>query len=280
MKITRLVYSKSPQTIRRFGKMLHVLQYLRYCKHYESPIIFIAGLPKSGTTWLSKMFNDLPGMRSTSPSYITQENHDLREDTFKEFSHELVALRLHLYWTPENGKILKYNHQKYVVMYRDLRDCAVSWYHYVTKVDQNHFLHDEVVKLNIEEGITFYIEHFLAREVQWIRDWRANRDHVLSTELRYEDLRKNTEDEFRRLCRFFGVGVEEKTLNLIVHKNSFSNAAQRAPGSENTASHQRKGIVGDWQNVFTSEHVTAFKEIAGTLLVDLGYESSLNWDPS
>jgi len=40
---------------------------------------------------------------------------------------------------------------------------------------------------------------------------------------------------------------------------------------------KRKGIVGDWRNLFTQKHKDYFKEMAGQLLIDLGYEHDLNW---
>jgi hypothetical protein len=39
----------------------------------------------------------------------------------------------------------------------------------------------------------------------------------------------------------------------------------------------RKGIIGDWRNYFTSEHKQAFKNVAGQLLIDLGYEPNFDW---
>lgn len=39
----------------------------------------------------------------------------------------------------------------------------------------------------------------------------------------------------------------------------------------------RKGVMGDWRNYFTPEHKRAFKEVAGQLLIELGYEKDLDW---
>ena len=39
----------------------------------------------------------------------------------------------------------------------------------------------------------------------------------------------------------------------------------------------RKGSIGSWKQYFTQEHKQAFKEVAGQLLIDLGYEKDLNW---
>jgi hypothetical protein len=39
----------------------------------------------------------------------------------------------------------------------------------------------------------------------------------------------------------------------------------------------RRGTPGDWRSYFSKEHVMSFKELAGPLLIDLGYEKDLNW---
>lgn len=121
------------------------------------------------------MFACVPGYRVAVPWYITQVNHDLNKHTFREFNHRLVVIHLHLPWSEQNGRILQQENQRYVVLYRDLRDTVVSWYHYVTKVNSSHFLHSRLKKLTLEEGIDYYIEHYLAHEVEWIRNWRRYR---------------------------------------------------------------------------------------------------------
>jgi hypothetical protein len=39
----------------------------------------------------------------------------------------------------------------------------------------------------------------------------------------------------------------------------------------------RKGTIGDWRNHFEPEHKTAFRELAGQALIELGYEKDMDW---
>ena len=39
----------------------------------------------------------------------------------------------------------------------------------------------------------------------------------------------------------------------------------------------RKGQIGGWREEFSPEHVRAAREVAGTLLVELGYEADPEW---
>jgi len=51
----------------------------------------------------------------------------------------------------------------------------------------------------------------------------------------------------------------------------------RSRGQEDPTSFFRKGVAGEWRNVFTEEDGKIFEEEAGELLVRLGYEK--DWQP-
>ncbi|HYZ05733.1 MAG TPA: sulfotransferase domain-containing protein, partial [Rubrobacter sp.] len=51
----------------------------------------------------------------------------------------------------------------------------------------------------------------------------------------------------------------------------------RTQGEEASSSFYRKGIAGDWKNHFTEKDRRVFKEEAGELLIQLGYEEDLDW---
>lgn len=93
------------------------------------------------------------------------------------------------------------------------------------------------------------------------------------TEVRYEGLLEQPEEETRRLLEFLGAEADEKTVNGCVQKTSFEKLSRgRKPGEEDSTSFFRKGIAGDWKNVFTDRDREIFNEEAGDLLVKLGYE--------
>lgn len=97
------------------------------------------------------------------------------------------------------------------------------------------------------------------------------------TEVRYEDLLQSLEKEVSHLLGFLGVDVSEEVVRKCVHKSGFERGAGRERGREDSSSRFRKGIAGDWRNVFTAEDRRIFKESAGDLLVKLGYEKDDDW---
>jgi hypothetical protein len=103
--------------------------------------------------------------------------------------------------------------------------------------------------------------------------------------VRYEDLSVDPTAELRRVLQYLEIDVAEGLLRAIVARNRFERLsvgrriwrAAREPGQQSADSHFRKGIVGDWKNHFQPIHHQKFKEVAGELLMSLGYETDLDW---
>ena len=55
-------------------------------------------------------------------------------------------------------------------------------------------------------------------------------------------------------------------------------AGGRKKGQENTQSHYRKGVHGDWRNHFNEAHLAYFRANYNDLVVKLGYEAHLDWE--
>jgi uncharacterized coiled-coil protein SlyX len=97
------------------------------------------------------------------------------------------------------------------------------------------------------------------------------------TEVRYEDLLERPVGEARRLLEFLGADSSEEKTRKCVERAGFERKTNRKRGQENPSSHFRKGVAGDWKTVFTEEDKRVFKQIAGNLLIELGYEKDNNW---
>lgn len=83
--------------------------------------------------------------------------------------------------------------------------------------------------------------------------------------------------EFERIFDFLEWKVPVSTLREVVAEHDFRSRTGRAPGEENTFSHRRKGQPGDWRNHFDTDTGRAFEESFPRLLIDLGYEQSIDW---
>lgn len=252
---------------------------------YPHPLLFVAGLPKSGTTWMERMLSSYPGYREMMiPEAIEYEvehrgshDFDLPGNLFDRLEETLAVLKLHVHGSSHNARVLREAEVPYLIMYRDLRDVAVSHVFYVQRTPW-HPEHPDYKGLSIEEGLHHFGETLLPDFVEWIRSWRANRDPENSLVVRYEDLLADTTATFRNVARLFDLPDDPDTIQHIVDEHRFETlSGGRSRGEDEDNSFFRKGVSGDWRNHFTPDLKRLYKEEAGHALIDFGYETDLDW---
>lgn len=98
------------------------------------------------------------------------------------------------------------------------------------------------------------------------------------TEVRYEDLLERPNEEVGRLLGFLGVDTQGALVESCVRSASFEKLSKgRERGQEDPTSFYRKGVAGDWKNLFNERDKQVYKEEAGGLLIRLGYEKDGDW---
>jgi hypothetical protein len=123
------------------------------------------------------------------------------------------------------------------------------------------------------------------RLIRIATDWRAEVGKATEdgpallggnyTEVRYEDLLEKPVEETRRLIEFLGAtDSSEEVARRCTERAGFERHTSRERGQEDSLSRYRKGVAGDWRNVFTEDDRRTFMDVAGNLLVKLGYEES------
>jgi hypothetical protein len=176
---------------------------------------------------------------------------------------------------------------------RDGRDQAVSHNHHrwnkVPSVEEGGRLTlEEQVKRDryrkdpeefLASGESIFSEEYLRiAATGWSNQVGAAHREGLSTlgdrytEVYYENLLERPEEEMTRLFRFLGARANERVVHLCVESNRFEKVARRQAGNEDSTSFLRKGVAGDWRNVFTERDKAVYKEIAGDLLWEMNYE--------
>lgn len=259
--------------------------YEQFGDRYPQTTLFVAGLPKSGTTWLEKMLGSYDGFHELMiPEVARHEmqtggshDYDLPEDLFTRFDDALVLTKMHVHGSLHNTRLLKQSNMRYVVLYRDLRDVAVSSYFYVrnTPWHPEHGLYKDV---DIHAGLREFSKKTLPAYADWVRSWHENRDPDNSVIVRYEDLLEDDAGVLRRIAKLFELDDSDETIERITAANSFgAMSGGRSKGESNQSAFARKGVAGDWVNHFDDELKELYKEIIGSFLIDFGYEQSLDW---
>lgn len=262
-----------------------ILSKLNYY-NYKHRILFIAGLPKSGTTWVENFIFNIPGYcprnLSGDPDVIIRQN--LPVDAFEKVpSYGYSYFKTHVNPTEENFKVLrKASIAKVVVMYRDPRDVSVSRYFHLLKKpkkpgDPNYFDYRNV---NKDKGLSFSIDIDIAHHIPWIKGWlyRVESDPENHFVIRYEDLLARPLLIFKKMLDFYSICLSRDEVERIFletqkmkKKKFLSNVLV---GKKSTF---RKGTVGDWRNHWNDVHKKKFKDSAGDFLIELGYENDLDW---
>lgn len=151
---------------------------------------------------------------------------------------------------------------KFLVIYRDGRDVVVS----------SRFFTENHLKRNswsLQSSIMKWRAEIEAQQ-------RYGAQYALFT-CAYENLLEDSAEVARRLFEFLDLPTEEKLLQNILRRTSFKSLTGREAGSEARDRFIRKGVSGDWRNHFSVEDKNVFKELAGDMLLKLGYEKDHNW---
>lgn len=249
---------------------------------YPHPILFIAGLPKSGTTWLEKMVAGYPGfgevMIPEAASYELahggSHDYDLPAEVFSRLDDALVVMKMHVHGSAHNVQLLGRHEIPYVVLYRDLRDVAISYYFYVRRTPW-HPDFRRFEGIDLRDGLLRFAEHPLPAYVAWIESWRANAAPEGSLTLRYEDLLADTPGGLARVARCLGLDDAPETIDRIARAHSFAAmSGGRDQGEEKQDSFVRKGIAGEWRERFPADVLDHYQSIIGDFMAELGYAGS------
>ncbi len=122
-------------------------------------------------------------------------------------------------------------------------------------------------------------QSFGANWADHVRGWLSpdtdsDRVRVVTYESLLEDPTGVLADAVRWAC---GKEPDEWVVRMTVEKNSMRRLTGRRPGEEDRGEFIRKGVAGDWKNHFSAEAATIFDQLAGDVLVQLGYEQDRGW---
>lgn len=267
--------------------------------------------PKSGGTWVYKMMSyylnipvlplliskngiPRPGMIEDT-EMARKEGCDGKNPFHSQNKFEYIsqshALPQNLYFSPE--------HCTYYLI-RDGRDVVISYYFYETSYCKK--TEQKTSNIKILRGLlSFYIGYIFSKRRLYSRpidltsednglfdayvairakEWKQHIELWLKQgkhHFMYEDLLDNTHHVLRKILDTIGAEIDEALLNKTVELMSFNNCKKLENSFKKAGRFYRKGIHGDWRNHFSEKQKNIFKEIAGSTLIDLGYEKGLDW---
>jgi hypothetical protein len=254
------------------------------------PVLFANSFPKSGTHLLTQVLQGFPSIGpavdSGLPAVVTYIGETGRERSSLEILGNLQRLLPgdiaygHLHARPEVVEQLCQDGTAAYFILRDPRDVVVSHVHYVTEIEPDHIHHAYYTQV---------LEDFDQR-------LRTSILGLPDSEIPFPDVCQRFEpyiswlDQPEVLCLRFEDFIQDREAALggiydHAVRRGFPSALERGRAIQVLAASIdpqrsptfRSGKVGGWRNQFSPENKALFKEIAGDLLVRLGYEEEDQW---
>lgn len=279
---------KIRRTLRPAGKTAQAILRWRRLSFHEAPPIFGNSKPKSGSHLLLQILNGFTRImpyRYVDADPIRTIEKEGRRRTKEEILDELKRLPTgvigwgYLEATKENASFLTEVGRVNYFIYRDPRDMLVSQVFFATDMHEEHGMH------------AYYnsLPDFGARLNVAITGIDRDGLKMVSVKQRYEGVFKWLEQKNVMCIRFEDlINNRDAILNAMldeVEKTGYKIPTPRekalsilAEAIQPKKSHTfRSGKTGGWKEHFTGEHKKLFKDVAGDLLVRLGYERDNNW---
>lgn len=241
---------------------------------FRSADLLVVSHTKSGRTWLRVLLSHLWHLEHGVPA-----NELVRGDNF----HKLVAAIPAVHFArdtrfpPETGAIRPRAEQKLLVLVRDPRDVAVSfWLHVRHRASPAELARKGIpLEARTLELFPFATDRRLGvpRVIGFYnRWWQDLASHPRSAWVRYEDLRADTAAELERITEFLGARQPPERIAAAVAFASFESlkekerqgffasgrlgppeAAPAAAADDPSRYKVREGSVGGWRRHFTPE---------------------------
>lgn len=253
----------------------------------RAPRVFGNAMPKSGSHLLTQVLHGLtelgpfvdPGF---PPVNRDEANQPLPEERIFQGIYRMLPGDIrygYIHAKEPYLSLLTQPEQATIFIYRDPRDMLVSHVFYATDLYEGHGMNRYYAQLDSMEarlnaaieGVAdpkFYLSNIRERYDSYL-GWLGQPDIFC---LRFEDLILEREVALARLLGF----LEVRGFDLTTpHEQAIETLkAGIVPKKSGTF---RKGQPGNWREHFTEDNKVRFKDVAGDLLVRLGYEESNDW---
>lgn len=293
------------RTARRFLQLLRC----RRLSMKNAPVLFANSFPKSGTHLLTQVLGGFAriGLAVVSglPAVVTFDGFSGRQRSREEILADLERFLPgdigygHVHAFPEAIHLLTQSRFATYFILRDPRDVVLSHVHYIADMAPAHIHHryyHEVLQ-TFEERLSASIQGASIAMLQAAFPTSPeNREKATLPQEPLPDIRARFEpylgwlDRSEVLTLRFEDFVNERSTTIeriLDHaiQRGFELTRQRAEAVQILENHIdptrsptfRSGKSGGWRQAFNHEHRRLFKDIAGDLLIQLGYESGMDW---
>ncbi|XP_042358594.1 amine sulfotransferase-like [Plectropomus leopardus] len=231
-------------------------------KHFEirPTDLFLVTYPKSGTAWMQQILVQI--MEAAHPDWAEDVSNRalvpwLEERSLDNPCRERPDPRIFGSHLPPDmlPQGVKDKQIKVVYVRRNPKDVLVSLYHFA----------QSWVMLETPRSFEDFFQQFLDGNVymgSWfehVREYHEAQDQLNIHFVQYEDMLKDLRGEVVKLCAFLGKDLTDEAIDRVVEASTFKNMKNNPKANYKDLLEtnrykketMRKGIAGDWKNVFT-----------------------------
>ncbi len=249
------------------------------------PVYIANSFPKSGTHLLDQIVSSLPHafdygrfLSSMTSSFRFQLRSE--QETLRYLRRCIPGelLRAHLFYEKSYEETLKSKNAVHYFIYRDPRDVVISEAFYLRDMNRWHRLHSFFNGLSDEDAVNLSIRGMPDRKDLYYPDvatrfrcymnWLHCKDCL---SVKFEDLVGPQQTEYVKRI----VDAACKRLQIPTEEAAIERACLAInPKKSHT---YRKAKSGGWRVGMSADSQKLFKDTAGDVLVELGYEESSSW---
>ena len=251
------------------------------------PAVLGNAIPKSGSHLLIQVLLGLPKIGPFVDPGFPPVN---RDEANKKMDQAQIVQNIqgmrsgdigyaYLHCVPPYTELLTAPGMAAIFIYRDPRDVVVSEIKYAADIQTNHDLHHYFSQelTTDEERLNFVIRGSHLPELPYTGVRARFHKYIGWLEqpilsVRFEDLVLKRVTAFEAILDYLaGYGFTPQVSRQEAVQVLIDSITPKKSGTF------RKGQPGGWKDVFTEENKALFKEQAGDILIQLGYEKDNNW---
>lgn len=270
-------------TSSKLKKYLRALQPRRLVARFTGPRVLLASVPKAGTNLLIRVLELFPHPipSGTAVGVVSQQPELLPKIAAVKRGRFIVT---HCAFG-DVASVVEAQDMLGVFLIRDPRDTCVSWYHYIMR-EPAHWCHSYFCSVLSDRASRLMAAiRGLTKDPRSEHPFLASIDEHFRLRMGYMDEARFCTVRFEDLVGSAGGGNDNQqaqTLHVIANhlglrltSSDIRRITTQAFCRESPTF--RKGQIGSWRDEMGPAHRAAFKEVAGPLLIELGYESTLSW---
>lgn len=233
---------------------------------------FIVSYPRSGNKFCRLLLCNL-----------IFPNQNVKPTNIREWSPEVYGPRkkLRKFKSPrylKSHECFQHQYKKLVYLVRDPRSVAVSYFFFLKKKNRLP------TKLSFSEFLPYFLEGRLDPYGSWaenVGSWLGGcgYDNGRFLLIRYEDLRKDTAENFKKILDFYNIQYNKNEIKDAIEASSFESTKKQyleekqidEPQIEEQQIDVRKGDLDEWKAYFGERDHKMLLDAFGPVMEKVGY---------